>query len=251
MTHPSAAAIRGNLTGEAVYDTLLFRDGPPRTWHLHLQRLQRDAAAMGLACPDELALLAAIATQVPDGQLSRVRVTLLADGGEPLLEAATSTRCQITARPVRDDELSATPWRLVTRTGARHPGLLSGVKKASLAEDLLHRRAAQGMGYDEALLCTDQGTWSEAVTSCVVVGLADGTLHSPSAAAFPVSSTTLQALSTELPVTRSTLNETSPVAWAVLLNAVWGARPVSAINGKTLGAPPDAILARARNLVAP
>ncbi len=258
---------RGAQVGEGVYTTLLWQGGPPATWPLHLARLQRDAAQVGLPPPPLETLRQQIdhyLTQCPDpsGQgepLWRLRIRWWADGGNSLAEPAVGGVLELSARALAADERAAGPVRLVTAGPARWPRRWAGAKITSIGEDLAWRHWALGQGADDAVLCDAQGNWSETPTAALLLGLEDGRLATPGPDSWPVRSTSLQALAERLralgqpavAAVRLGPADRAQVRWMLLLNAVIGARPVAELDGARLQAPPLALQQLALELTQP
>lgn len=254
-------SLRGPQLGEGVYTTLLWGAGPPPTWPLHLLRLQRDADQVGLAPPefDQLGPLVEEQLRIcPCPGLLRLRIRWWADGGEPLSQAAPRGRWELHAQPLDSGQRARPAVALLSCGPARFPRLWAGAKGTAIGEDLAWRRRAQGQapGETDALLCTPSGLWSETPTAALLAGLGDGRVACVAPEAWPVRSTTLQALRqgelareiVEMPLGPRDLGQ---LRWLALLNAVAGAQPVASVDGKALEVPPDIWLEAARLVTEP
>jgi branched-subunit amino acid aminotransferase/4-amino-4-deoxychorismate lyase len=255
------APLRGPQLGEGVYTTLLWGAGPPPTWPLHLRRLQRDADQVGLAPPELDQLVQLIEDQLrlcPCPGLVRLRIRWWADGGEPLSQTAPRGRWELHAQPLDPNQRPGPAVALLSSGPARFPRLWAGAKVTAIGEDLAWRRRAQGQaaGEAEALLCTASGLWSETPTAALLAGLGDGRVACVASEAWPVRSTTLQALRqgelageiTEMPLGPRDLGH---LRWMALVNAVAGARSVASLDGQALELPPDNWLEAARLVTEP
>ncbi len=236
------AELRGDRSGERVFTTLLWPGGPPVTWPHHLTRLQRDAQQMGLPPVSAATILANVREAVAeDGDaLWRVRIDLIADGGSPLHGPPAGSVVRVAAVAHNDQTQAAPGLRLATVSsscGQGHP--LCGIKRPDPTL-WWARQTARASGADDALIVCHRGHLVEAPTSALLVGLADGEWVAPGVACGAVASTTLAWLETVRPVNRRALDtaDLGDVRWALLCNAVWGARPVTAVDGRPF-APPD------------
>ena len=258
---------RGVQLGEGVYTTLLWQSGPPPTWPLHLARLQRDAAQVGLPPPPLEGLAERIAKHLQQcaqdrdhaESLWRLRIRWWADGEVSLAQPAQRGLWDLQARLVQPGERPAEPLRLVTAGQGRWPRLWAGAKITSIGEDLAWRRWAVKQGADDALLCDVGGHWSETPTAALLLGLVDGRVGTPGPGHWPVRSTTLQAVDERLRLQDNVvLDELSlgqadagRVRWALLLNAVVGGRPVAQLDGVALQPPPGYLQRLAWELTQP
>ena len=253
-----AAPVRALATGEGLKETFLSGGGLPARWQRHLDRLARGAATMGLPCPDPTVLAesvqAAAHAHLSDrGELSsnerlRVRLLLLAAGSTGNLAAVARSAVLLSVTTLSLDDVARGPVRLALGPGIRsadHP--LAGCKTTAIAADLVALRTARSAGFDDVLLRDVQGRFAEASTSSLVFGLADGRVLTPSVDCGPVSGTVVGqlldsgTLGAETVATGElTAAELTEVRWAVLLNAIVGARPVSVIDRHPLKPPPSA-----------
>ena len=97
--------------GDGLFETVAIRDGAPRLWNYHVERLQSGAARLGLAAPEEPALRAAL-----QAALGQARVD--------------SRRC------IAKLLLSAGPGpRGYRRDSNRPPTLLTGISVATRVPD--------------------------------------------------------------------------------------------------------------------
>lgn len=256
-----SAALRGTQTAEGIYTTLLWGAEPPPTWPWHLQRLARDAAQLELAAPPLEGLegeIAALLHRQPPAPLWRVRVRWWAEGGDPLRSAAPEGRWELHAQPYSPGDAASAAVALVSAGPARFGRRWAGAKVTAIGEDLAWRRWAQRRAGPEAdaLLCTDAGLWSETPTAALLAGLDGDRTVCIGPAAWPVRSTTLQALRAQpqgAAIAEVALGaaDLPRLRWMALLNAVSGARAVARIDGQPLAPPPPAWLALARRLTQP
>lgn len=230
--------------GDGVYETMLWRDRPPPAFALHVARMARGAAKLGVAAPLGSELQQAIAQAVGgDRELMRVRVTCLA--GVDRMPSVL-----VEARPALPTELRPQPAKLVLGPRVRTAeAWFYGCKHIAIAADLAVRRHARDHGADDVLVRSVQGHWSEGVTATVLAGLDDGRTVTPGPQAAPLPGTTLQHLRVQgLEVHEVLLDDADlpRVRWMLLLNAVCGAREVRRLQGVDLGHAPSGLVALAR-----
>lgn len=151
------------LTGYGHFTSMRVEEGRVRGLPLHLDRLVRDCRALFDAelAPERVRDLAR--RVAPTKGACVVRVTVFDpnfDMGHPGAEAAPQVL--VTTRPAAKN-LPLSPIRVQARKYVRD---LPGVKSVGLFGQLLHRRAAQIKGFDDALfvdersLVSEGGTWN-------------------------------------------------------------------------------------------
>lgn len=151
--------------GHGAFETLSAYHGRHFLFEPHFQRLQTTARFLGLSCPDEAELSAAIdrllaANDSGAGKQTRLRITLSAPAS-----GDASWWIEATAPPRR-------PETARVGTGAyfrneRSP--LSGHKTTCCAENVLADRAAKAAGLDEMLFLNTRGELCEGTWSNVFV----------------------------------------------------------------------------------
>lgn len=210
-----------------------------RVWHLerHVQRLARDARALGLGDLDaervRRALLALARAAFPDGA-GAVRLE-----ARPVVGCAEPAPVHLlgSARSLGPDPPT---WRAVI-VGGLHPGPGPGsaaktTERAPFAAALARARAAAA---DEALLLDAAGRLVEGARSSVVVVRADGALVTP-----PLARGAQAGIGRALLLERVPALEEADVAGEELaaareiavVNAVRGVRPIVALDEHPVGA---------------
>jgi branched-chain amino acid aminotransferase len=166
------------IRGFGVFEVVRSYGGTPFRLDRHLDRLERSAAALGIAHPgrDSIARwVGAVAEEMGTGQ---VRVVLTGGGRDPGFPVPA--RCVVMGEslPVVPARLSllpmVAPWHPAT---AEHG--FPGVKWVSYAPNMLATDRARAAGFSEALLTTGDGTMLEGPTF-TIAWVVDGTLETPS-----------------------------------------------------------------------
>jgi branched-chain amino acid aminotransferase len=186
LADPSAPAVpvtdHGLTVGDAVFEAVKVVDGLPFALDLHLERLGRSAAGLGLAGVDPEAVRRGVAA-VLDGQdlpLGRIRITVTA-GPAPLGSGRGSgdpTVIVVAAPMPRAPETTSVvtvPWPRNER------GALAGLKTTSYAENVVALAHAAERGATEAVFANLQGNLCEG-TGTNVFYVVDGELRTPSLA---------------------------------------------------------------------
>jgi len=143
------------LYGKGVFTTITIHDGKPFLWEKHWERLQSDAARVGIHIweyPAEM-VAASLTGLIEKNSVKngRARVTFFDErgGGAWPGDTELETSLLITtgdARPVPNSfKVTVSPYVLNSRSP------LAGVKSCSYLENLLALDEARGRGFDEAI----------------------------------------------------------------------------------------------------
>jgi len=182
-TGPAVSVIDHGLTvGDGVFEAIKVVEGAPFALDLHLERLARSAAGLGLPVVDE-ALVRRGVDAVLDGQdlpLGRIRITVT--GGPAPLGSGRGTHpptVVVVAAPMTPQPPTAAvatvPWR------RNEHGALAGLKTTSYAENVVALAEAQRRGASEAIFANLAGHLCEGTGSNVFYGVA-GDLRTPTLA---------------------------------------------------------------------
>src|SRR3954447_621701 len=186
LPDPTAPALpvtdHGFTVGDGVFEAIKVVDGLPFALDLHLERLHRSAAGLGLEGVDEAVVRRGVAA-VLDGvdlPLGRIRITVTggpAPMGSGRGDAAPTVVVVADAmRPWPETTAVATvPWPRNER------GALAGLKTTSYAENVVALAAAHRAGASEAIFANLAGHLCEGTGSNVFY-VADGELRPPSLA---------------------------------------------------------------------
>ncbi|GAB2679187.1 aminotransferase class IV [Thalassiella azotivora] len=170
----------GMTVGDGVFETCKVVHGAPFALTLHLRRLDRSAAGLGLPRPDHDRVreaTEAVLSRV-DAPLARLRITWTAGAGplgsdragaEPTLVVAASA-----SRPWPAGAGAVrVPWVRNERSAT------AGLKTTSYAENVVALAYAHERGGSEALLANTRGELCEGTGSNVVVRVADELVTPP------------------------------------------------------------------------
>jgi branched-chain amino acid aminotransferase len=189
LTPAGSAALdpldHGLVVGDGVFETCAVTGGRPFALTLHLQRLERSSAGLGLPAPDLQVVRGAVAEVLaalgPAGERAVLRITWTAGPG-PLGSGraegpdARSTLV-VAAAP-------AAPWapgqRAVTVPWTRNErSAVAGLKTTSYAENVVALARAHARGAGEALLANTRDEVCEGTGSNVVVAVGGELLTPP------------------------------------------------------------------------
>jgi branched-subunit amino acid aminotransferase/4-amino-4-deoxychorismate lyase len=192
-------------------------------------RLVRDARALGLGALDP--------GDVRERLLAAGRASFGAEGvGVVRLEARVGGELVASTRPLGSEPAA---WRAIVAAVIHPgPGPAPGAKRAAVPALAAAREEATVAGADEALLLDAAGLLVEGARSNLVLALADGRCVTPPRARGAVRGVALEAALSagvalfEQDVARDALGEVREI---VATNAVRGARPILALDGRPVG----------------
>jgi len=181
--HPTVGVTdHGFTVGDGVFEAIKVVEGRPFALGLHLQRLRRSAAGLGLPEPDLEEVRRGV-QEVLDGDalpLGRIRITFTG-GPSPLGSNrgdADPTLVVVAAEMSKWPETTTVvtvPWP------RNEKGALAGLKTTSYGENVLALARAHEAGATEAIFANTQGQLCEGTGSNVFY-VVDGELRTPSLA---------------------------------------------------------------------
>jgi branched-chain amino acid aminotransferase/4-amino-4-deoxychorismate lyase len=234
---------RGLLLGDGLFETLLWRDGELVDLELHLRRLARGCAVLGLPAQPREAVLAAAAHAL--GRLSEadrnragVRITCTAGAGgrglDRSIDLVPTLFAVAFAAPEPNGE--ATLATVAVRRNEGSPA--SRIKTLSYVDNVLARREAGETGADEGLMLNNRGEvacaaaanlfWFEDGRLCTPAldcGVLEGTVRSRVLSAAGG----LGIETAEVMAARATLDAARGL---FLTNSLIGLRRVTALDGR-------------------
>ena len=183
LDDPNAPAIavadHGFTVGDGVFEAVKVMDGEPFALTRHLERMDRNAKALGLPDLDHDAVRRGVAATLAgqDLPLGRIRITYT-DGVAPLGSNrgdSPPTLVVVTA-PMKPFEvttaIATVPWPRNER------GALAGLKTTSYAENVIALARAADQGASEAIFANTAGNLCEGTGSNIFY-VVDGELRTP------------------------------------------------------------------------
>ncbi|MFJ3902577.1 aminotransferase class IV [Streptomyces sp. NPDC090025] len=240
----------GLTVGDGVFETVKAERGEPFALTLHLERLARSAAGLGLPEPDldEVRRACAAVLAANPTELGRMRITYTGglsplgsergDEGASLIVAvgATTRRADSTA-------VVTVPWTRNER------GALTGLKTTSYAENVVALARARERGATEALFGNTVGQLCEGTGSNVFVVL-DGRILTP-----PVASGCLAGITRALAVRWTGAEETDLPLDVLdradeifLTSTLRDVQAVHRVDGRELAGAPGPVTAKAMRI---
>ena len=172
----------GLTVGDGVFEAIKVVDGLPFALDLHLARLHRSAAGLGLPEVDEAAVRRGIAAVLSDGELPLGRLRITVTGGPAPMGSGRGDAAP-TVIVVAD---TMTPWAETTAVATvpwprNERGALAGLKTTSYAENVVALAEAKRRGATEAVFANLAGHLCEGTGSNVFY-VVDGELRTPTLA---------------------------------------------------------------------
>jgi branched-chain amino acid aminotransferase len=183
----------GITVGDGVFETLRVYGGVAFAADLHLDRLVRSGAGLGLELPPRDLLARALDEVVAAGGLAdcRVRLTVTAGPG-PLGSGRIAGACTVVAAVAPLDPVSPTTDVITVPWVRNERSPLAGLKTTSYAENVVALARAKESGASEALFANTRDELCEGTGTNVFV-VVDGELLTP-----PLSSGCLAGITREL-----------------------------------------------------
>ena len=240
----------GVLRGESVFETLRVADGRPAFLDRHLARLARSADRLALRLPDGWPALVELALSAWDDPGGSLRLVCTRGG------TAYALVTEVPAETLRGREqgVRAVTLTLGVPAGLRRdaPWLLGGVKSTSYAVNMAALRQARDADAEDVVLVSTDGEVLEAPTSTVAWVTAGRLVTPPADEVGILPGTTIEVvleLCAELgvpsEVRRGTVAELLEADEVLLASSVRGVAPVTALDGRALGAGPVTVRLRA------
>jgi 4-amino-4-deoxychorismate lyase len=165
--------------GEGVFETFRFRSVLPLFFEKHYARMKRGAGILGipLAGMEDFARL--IKESLSEARMddAYVKVCLLSDGGAGYYDRPNRGDILVI---VRDYVPRTEPVRMSRCSfGRSSESPVHRIKSLNYLENVIARRGANLMGFDESLFLNEKGEISEC-TSSNIFWVRDGTLYTPS-----------------------------------------------------------------------
>jgi branched-chain amino acid aminotransferase len=183
LTDPTEAAIsvtdHGFTVGDGVFEAIKVVDGEPFALDLHLARLGRSAAGLGLPEVDEKEVRRGVEAVVTgqDLPLGRIRITYTA-GPAPLGSGRGDHPPTLVVVAAPMDPRPATTAVAVVPWPRNERGALAGLKTTSYAENVIALAEAERRGASEAVFANLAGHLCEGTGSNVFY-VVEGELRTP------------------------------------------------------------------------
>ncbi len=232
------AADRGALLGDGVFETLRWRRRAVERLDRHMARLNSACDALGLVCPVTADQVDALAAELCDRNRledAALRLTVTAGIGPRGLDRDPKGRPSVL---LTGGARTAPPSSMALKTSVirRSPTSLAAAHKTlGYTDNLAARREARNAGAGMALLL-DTGGYLSGADCANLFWMRSGTLFTPALECAALPGTARAAILDAMPVETGAFGrEALTGAECVFVtNALMGAIPVSALDGKAV-----------------
>lgn len=188
---------RGAQYGDGLFETVAIRDGRPRFWTLHFDRLRTGCDRLGLEAPQEAALQqeleSAIRSSEVDTSFAVAKIIVSAEGGRRGYQRPVQAQPVVRIGIFESRPLARTEYRdgvavMLCRSRLALQPLLAGIKSLNCLEQVLARAewddssVAEGLMLDtddrlicgtmsNVFICRENSIATPAVTRCGVLGV--------------------------------------------------------------------------------
>ncbi|MER3447833.1 MAG: aminodeoxychorismate lyase [Candidatus Dadabacteria bacterium] len=171
--------LRSLFYGEGVFETFRWKTAPPVFWDRHLLRMRMGAESLGIPFPgigdiERIIESAVFDSQIPDAY---VKICLLSQGSSVFYEIPQGASILIVIRQYQTSDGLIKAHVSSLRRSSTSPILR--MKSLNYLENILARREARGLGFDEAVFLNEKGEITEGSASNIF-WLKDGVLFTPS-----------------------------------------------------------------------
>ncbi len=186
LADPSAPAVpvtdHGLTVGDGVFESVKVVGGAPFALGLHLDRLERSAAGLGLEGLDVDVVRRGVAEVLAEDSmpLGRLRITVTG-GPAPMGSGRGSGDPTVIVAAARMDPAAETTTVITVPWPRNERAAVAGLKTTSYAENVIALAAAQQEGATEAVFANLQGHLCEGTGSNVFY-VVDGQLRTPTLA---------------------------------------------------------------------
>lgn len=170
--------LRSLMFAEGVFETFRWKKSHPAYLSAHLDRLSRGAEFLKIPSPGHDYLKGAIGNAVEHSKLddAYVKVCLLSSGPKKFSDLPGDSQVLVLVRMYEPQREQMTAHVASSRRNSSSP--LVGIKTTNYLENVLARREAKSLGYDEAIFLNERDEITEG-TATNLFWVKDGKLFTP------------------------------------------------------------------------
>lgn len=222
--------------GEGVFETFRWKSTPPVFWNSHIERMRNGAEILEIPFPEPEYIKEVVEKAVFNSDISDayVKVCLLSQGDSVFYGSSSRSSLLIIVKEYQPLKEAIKAHISFLRRSSSSP--LLRIKSSNYLENILARREARGLGFDEAIFLNEKEEITEGSASNIF-WLRKGTLFTPSleCGLLPgiireVVIDTAQELEIEVIEGRFGLNDLLTSQTPFFTNSLTGVIPVSQVD---------------------
>ena len=170
--------LRSIFYGEGVFETFRYKNKPPVLFSDHLSRMEMGASFLKIPCPTDDYIHNLVEKAVNDSKIddAYVKICLLSSGNSLFYSNATSSQVLVIIKEYAANTASLRLTVNSVRTISHNP--LRAIKSLNYLDNIIARREAQDLGFDESLFLNERGEVVECSASNIF-WYKNGTLYTP------------------------------------------------------------------------
>ncbi len=232
--------LRSIFYGEGVFETFRYKEKLPVLFEKHMSRMKKGASFLKIPYPIDEYILNLVEKAVDDSGIddAYVKVCLLSSGDSLFYNNATSSQVLVIIRQYIKFDKSVKLTINSVRTVSNNP--LRAIKSLNYLDNIIAKREAKGLGYDESLFLNEKGE----VVECSVSNIfwyQDNNLYTPSEKCGCLPGTTqdfileldMSSLGIDVKTGAFSLDDLLTAEFIFVTNSLVGCNPVFEIDGIT------------------
>ena len=171
--------LRSLFYGEGLFETFRWKGQSPVFLAKHIERMKNGAEVLGIPFPGVGDVKRAIEKAVSDSQIpdAYVKICLLSQGGSVFYESPSGASILVIVKEYQSPNELIKAHISSFKRSSTSPILR--VKSLNYLENILARREARGLGFDESIFLNERGEVTEG-SATNIFWLKDRTLFTPS-----------------------------------------------------------------------
>ncbi len=171
--------LRSLFYGEGVFETFRWKGTRPVLWNNHMERMKRGAELLGIPFRRSEYVLADVEKSVLESKISDayVKICLLSLGRSVFYETPQESSLLVVVKEYQTPKGLLKAHISSFRRNSTSP--IVSIKSLNYLENIVARREAMGLGFDEAIFLNEEGEVTEAAASNIF-WLEKDVLYTPS-----------------------------------------------------------------------
>ncbi len=157
--------LRSLFYGEGLFETLRWKGELPFFWNKHIERMKKGAGVLGIPFPGDKAVKEGVAKAIFDSKIkdAYVKICLLSTGSTIFYESPLGSSLLIVVRDYQSGK--EIMGAHVSKLWRNSSSPIHQLKSLNYLDNILARREARKLGFDEAIFLNDKEVLCEASAS--------------------------------------------------------------------------------------